>query len=372
MDYGKAKICIVNDKFTVAGGGGHYRILGIAKQLRRFGYDVTLCCPYFTTKSFDSFPSFSPINWYSMQYDNTLKLYRHLSKNIHLFDIVLVELPCPESKGLAVLYSKHKGKKTFVDIGDMWHSPYRLYRKLSHRFLKTVFKKSDKISVATHGLKNYLEKSLLIKKNIKYTPCGVDLGLFDPDKIKGIDLPIAYNKIILYQGSVSRFAGCHFLPSIGKEVLSNNKDVLFVIVGSGPYLKTLKQEVQKRGLSKSFIITGGVLHEHVPSYIAKADVCLALSPHSEQTNIGVFPMKIVEYMAMGKAVISTDINEVNNIIANGKEGIICSPLEISDKIVKLINDPNLCERLGKNARKKAVSKYSWEVIVRDLIKYWGI
>lgn len=366
-------ICIVNDRFALRGpGGGQYRVLGIARQLREMGFKVTLCCPWFSTSSLYNFPdSPLPKSWIHNQYTNTIQLLQRVRKSGD-YDAFLVELPCPVSKGAIALYERLKRKMVFVDFGDVWFSDEtrEIHRIVSTQFIKGICRRVDRITAATKALQRGLME--LTGKSVLYVPCGVNLKLFNPKSVTKLSIPEVEDKlVILYQGTISTFTGCHYLPQLAKRVIARGEvDVVFLVVGGGPLLGWLMEKVERDGLSKHFYFTGNVPHELVPSYIALADLCIALFPPRRDVNLGVFPIKVVEYMAMGKPVISTPIAEVRNIVENNVDGFYCPTEKMGELIADLLGDLGQVRKVGDNARKKIVERYGWETLVSRLVEFW--
>lgn len=368
------KIAVVNDRFTLAGaGGGQYRVLGIARELARRGFDVTLCCPHWTSTSLYDFTDCPPPRtWISNQYANSVKLVSSLKRSGR-FDAVYVQLPVPVTKAAAAYYANLVGSRVFIDFGDIWYSDdtNTLHRMLSTFAVKNVCGIADKTSAATITLKEELEK-MCENLDVIYVPCGVDLNLFDPEKVAEADIPARRGRpVVLYQGAVSRFTGCSYLVDVARKVIAEaHRDILFLIVGDGPYLEEMRTEVVACGLSDFFIFTGRVPHHNVPSFIAAADVCLAPFPSRRDVMIGVFPIKVVEYMAMGKTVLASDIPSVRRILSNGQNGFLAPTPEFAEILLKLLDDPQLRRDIGARARATAKSEYDWHVIVENLLRFW--
>ncbi|HYB93010.1 MAG TPA: glycosyltransferase [archaeon] len=270
------KVCVVNDRFTLKGpGGGQYRILGIARQLQKLDFDVTLCCPYFHSRSLYDFPEVPPQkSWFRNQYANTIELLQKISEK-NGYDALLVELPCPITKGATVFYGKGANKHVFVDFGDLWYSDETglIHRKINAFLVKKICEKADRISAATRSLQNLLTE--ITGREVLYSPCGVDIEMFNPKNTAKINIPEAEGKfVILYQGAINSFTGCQFLPQIAKGVIMDGgkKDVVFLVVGDGPLLENLKTKVRQNNFSEHFIFTGKVNHSVIPRYIAAANV----------------------------------------------------------------------------------------------------
>jgi len=105
----------------------------------------------------------------------------------------------------------------------------------------------------------------------------------------------------------------------------------------------------------NIIITGFV--EDLPEYIAAADIAVVPLLGGGGTKI-----KVLEYMACGKAVISTQRGAEGLYLQNGNDILITNypDLEFMKLIFDLIENPDLTKKIGENARKKIELFYDWE------------
>jgi glycosyltransferase involved in cell wall biosynthesis len=153
--------------------------------------------------------------------------------------------------------------------------------------------------------------------------------------------------------------------------LQKSPDVKFLIVGEGFLEKSLRQLVYDLGLENSVIFTGSVKHEEIPLYIASASVCLAPFRDTEVTRCKS-PLKIVEYMASGKAIVASNVGEVAKML--GGVGVLTAPGDYHDlakSITILLNDSQLRQNLGLAARKRAEHKYNWSYTAQNLIQAYN-
>jgi glycosyltransferase involved in cell wall biosynthesis len=98
-----------------------------------------------------------------------------------------------------------------------------------------------------------------------------------------------------------------------------------MIVGEGFLEKSLRELVKDLGIEDKVIFTGSVPHHKIPEYISSADICVAPFRDTKVTRCKS-PLKIVEYMAMGKAIVAGNVGEVRRLL--GGIGILVEP-EIS-------------------------------------------
>lgn len=213
----------------------------------------------------------------------------------------------------------------------------KIARKFNHLFFVSEAEKSI-------FLENGVAAHVIAMSN------GVNLEMFvppqippKPTKIKKIVFVGAMDYLPNIEG-INWFVGA-VLPYIYKQY----EDVMLYIVGSNP-----SRKVKNLAVKDKIIVTGFV--DDVREYIASADVCVV--PLMVARGI---QNKVMEAMAMGKAVVCTP-QALEGIDAEpGKDVLIAAAeVEFADTIVKLLEDTNLAQEIGNNARTSMEQKYSWE------------
>jgi D-inositol-3-phosphate glycosyltransferase len=114
------------------------------------------------------------------------------------------------------------------------------------------------------------------------------------------------------------------------------------------------------------MFVGPIPYDVVPDYINACDVLCApydpsLSRIRNERGIGA-PLKVLEYMACQKAVISTSIGPVKEVVESGRTGVLVPPGDVNalaEVIRGFIESPDLLGRMGIEARKEVIAKYSW-------------
>lgn len=129
-------------------------------------------------------------------------------------------------------------------------------------------------------------------------------------------------------------------------------------------------------MAGSFVFTGPVAYDQVPSYMNAADVLVApYNPDriqsTEQTRkygLGA-PLKVFEYMSVGKPAITTNIRPISDAVEDGVNGYLIppgAPGPLGAAILKVLGDKMEAERVGKTARECVVSDYSWSLVAQRL------
>jgi glycosyltransferase involved in cell wall biosynthesis len=126
------------------------------------------------------------------------------------------------------------------------------------------------------------------------------------------------------------------------------------IVGDGPELQAAKSLAQSIDLENA-TFKGIISHKEVPNELQKADIFVFPTLRNEG-----LPLALLEAMSTGLPCIASAAEGINEVIQDGKTGLLCKKGDISDlsnKILKLVRDPANREQLAKSARQEIEKKY---------------
>ncbi len=186
-------------------------------------------------------------------------------------------------------------------------------------------------------------------ERVMLSPPGVDVDRFDWDDIQPSGPPR-----ILYVGSIDPGRGVRVLvramAAIVKEI-----DARLVIAGSmaPKFDAQLREGIRELGLVDVVEVLGPVDHDQLPTLLATATVCVVpaaadLSPNPTV----VFPTKLLEYMACRRAIVAPKRDTVMQVVENNREALLFEPgdpIDLARKVLRLIGEPLLRDRLAKNA-----------------------
>lgn len=244
--------------------------------------------------------------------------------------------------------------------------------KLLERILPVL---SDSVSCASNRLKE-LTLSYGVKDEFIFdAPVGADMNKFRP----GLDSKYVKEKyqiaaqehIVLYIGQLHGAQYVDLLIKAANTISHARADVKFMIVGEGFLEKQLHQMVDGFGLKNKVIFTGAISHDEIPFYIQAASVCVAPFKDTKVTRCKS-PLKIVEYMASGKAIVASNVGEVCRML--GGVGVLTAPGDhqgLAAGINTLLDDENLRNKLGQVARMKAERKFNWSYTANKLLEAYS-
>lgn len=200
--------------------------------------------------------------------------------------------------------------------------PNKLKKNTAKQFEKQTIRGSDRIFVINQGLKDYAVEMDGDVNKISVIPAGVDFEKFNP-QTDGSSIREKYgikkNDILLFfMGWIYDFSG---MKEVAESLSStDNENIKLMIVGEGDLYKLLSKMKSENNLNEKLILTGKIPFEEVPKHIASADICL-LPAYKNETMMNIVPIKIYEYMAMGKPVIATNLPGLKKEFGNNN-GII--------------------------------------------------
>lgn len=232
---------------------------------------------------------------------------------------------------------------------------------------RIIFPLADHIFVQTYYMKDTIVRNYnLPSAKMTPVPMGVNLDqipYFGYDDISG---KIIERKKIVYLGTLIKTRKLDFLIRVFFKVKKNYPESELILVGGGED-KTdddlLTAQIEKLNLKNSVKITGMLPQREAWLHINNASVCVSPICPSPILNCGS-PTKLIEYMAMGKAVVANDHPEQKDIIRKSCAGI-CVPWEedaFADAIIKLLSDPERCRYHGMQGYKFVAVHRSYEIL----------
>lgn len=250
-----------------------------------------------------------------------------------------------------------------------------LWFSVSMSFARRFF---DGITAITILMKEDLCGRFHISRNkIGVWTSGVSTRLFDPSKYAS-EASVFKNKlglsskfVVFYHGRFSPTRGLKQSIQAMKKIHKLHPNITLFLLGSGPITSELQQLIREEKLDCSVLIHDPVDQSQVPRFISACDVAIVPLPNT------IFwrsqsPLKLLEYLAMEKPVIVTDIPAHRTVLGENECGryfASIKPSDISDAIEFAYINEEKFEQWGKNGRKIVENGYTWERVAADLDHY---
>jgi glycosyltransferase involved in cell wall biosynthesis len=229
------------------------------------------------------------------------------------------------------------------------------------------------IVVVSEALRKELLERGIPEERILLNPNAVDPEVFQPGcggREVRTQLGFAATDIVVaFVGTFNYWHGIRVLEqTIQHLFLGRARDGIaarlrFLLVGEGPLCAETRRNLERDAGGRVFF-TGVVPHVQVPAYLDAADILL--SPHVPMPDGRPFfgsPTKLFEYMAMAKAIIASDLDQLSRILQHQRSAWLVEPgnaSELASAILLLARDPQLRNQLGENARAAAVAQHTWQ------------
>lgn len=395
MNKHKRKILIIVENLPVP---FDTRVWQEATTLVDNGYDVSVICPkgknaILEREELDGVHVYrhdlveaDGVFGYFKEYAGALREQRRLAEIVykeHGFDVIHGCNP-PDDIYMVARRFKKRGVDFVFDHHDicpeLFEAKFGSYDKLG--FVKKLLYK----------LQTYLERKtyqyakFAFVTNESYRKIAVERDGMDPSdvivlrsgpklermRIQAADETVKRGKqyMIGYLGVIGQQEGIEYLleaARIIKEDLGRD-DVFWGIVGGGPHLEALRQQSQKMGLDDCVEFTGRVSDEVLLRYLNTADICVNSDEYNSMNDKSTMN-KILEYMALAKPIVQFDLTEGRYSAQDAS--LYAEPnnaKDMADKIIELLDNPDLRKAMGEYGHKRVIEELSWEHTSKALLE----
>jgi glycosyltransferase involved in cell wall biosynthesis len=258
--------------------------------------------------------------------------------------------------GIPVIYTVH-GWSFHADQSFLM----RNLRRLGERYLTS--RSSLNISVSASNKQTGVEAIRGFRSRVINN--GIDRNKFDPASVSGglrHELGIPENTVLIL--FIARFTA-HKQPltlmKAFKEALAGVPAMHLVLVGDGDQKAQAQTLVEEWGLGEK--ITLLPFRQDVPQVLASADVYVLPSLWEG------LPIGLLEAMAMGKAVVVTNVDGTREVVRDGENGLMVeagNTAQLAEALVEMAKDTDLRGRLGRCARETVRSKFDAAAMTREI------
>jgi glycosyltransferase involved in cell wall biosynthesis len=238
---------------------------------------------------------------------------------------------------------------------------------------------ADEVICISEILKGYLMRYEVPSSKLHVVPNGVDHLAFtpqDPDPGFSARFHLEDRVVIGYIGSFEFFSDIERLLSLARKIIAAHSQVVFLFVGKGRVDDALRCAAESSGLGAHFIFAGSMPHNLIPRLLSVMDI--VISPYKEDYLFYGSSMKLLEYMAAGKAVVCPALGQIKELVCDGYNGMLYEPGDrdsMGIKLLELIPNAELRRQLSTNARLTIENNWTWQIqgarLDQILQRAWG-
>jgi len=274
------------------------------------------------------------------------------------YDLIHVHAPFHFGLEFAALASKLRGIPMVVTVHMYDARETFLYSLYEDQVYDRCLDAADRIVPTT---RDYVEGYEVFERNaerVRAVPLGVDTNRYRP--IESARERLGWDsdeRILLFVGAMERHHFYKNVEGLIDAVAETEKVDRLVLVGSGDLVPKLKQKVNRDGIDDKINFSGYVPEDNLPTYYSASDVFVLPSKADRGEAFGIV---LLEAMACGTPVVTTDIPGVRTVVGEG--GVVVPPDDteaLIDGVTEALNETFM-------PRNRAEGRYSIETVLKQV------
>lgn len=368
------------------------RVWNEARTLTEAGYEVVIACaalgggnvsvePFEILEGIEIHryplkPAESGAVGYLREYSQALLRARRLILNLAAerhFDVVHACNP-PDLMLLAARALRRRGTRFIFDHHDLVPELYRTRFGERHRFMHAMTLRAERLAFSL--------ADVVICPNQSYREIALTRGGCDPENVFVVrngpnlerlrlvepdpSLKRGRRHLISYVGAMAPQDGLDHAIKALALVRERREDWHAIFMGDGESLKEMRGLANTLGVEDMIHFAGWSGDEYIRRVLSTSDVCLAPEPPNPLNELSTM-IKITEYMAMARPVVSYDLRESR--LSAGDAAMYADadePESFAGCIDELLSDSDLRARMGEAGRRRVENELSWDYSAREL------
>lgn len=254
------------------------------------------------------------------------------------------------------------------------HLDHRPVKWINKFYERRALQKADGLLSVSQFTADLTNEVFGLQKKFTIIPNSIDTTLFKKTD-SAEQIPPLGGKGVLYFGSLIRKKGLLELPFIFNEVIQKNPEAQLILIGKdvsdvitgNPSTWAMMQELFTTEALPKVSYLGSVPYQEIKGHIKTAGACVF------PTFAEALPVSWIEAMALQKPIVASDIGWAKEVIEEGVEGFLVHPKnhkQYAERILELLESPELQESFGIAARKKVVSTFSTPVVAQQSLLFY--
>jgi glycosyltransferase involved in cell wall biosynthesis len=237
---------------------------------------------------------------------------------------------------------------------------FGLQGTLPNKLKRLILSHSTAVTVVSRAMFDEVIKLYADRNKVHIIPMGADL--------KNRFVPVVTtrnNDNLLFVGRLVEKKGLRYLIHALPLILKRHPQVYMRIAGDGPEKNRLKRECERLGISNHVRFLGAIKNELLPAIYQTSDVVVFPSVIADDGDREGFGLVLLEALGCECAAVTTDLPAMQDIIVNGKTGLVVPQnniQQIAEKVISLLDDQKLRKSLGREGRRYVLNRYDWSCV----------
>jgi glycosyltransferase involved in cell wall biosynthesis len=262
-------------------------------------------------------------------------------------------------------------------VGAQWTGQGSREGSLSERIELLNLRAADLVVTVSNVLGEEVIRRGVAANRVLVNPNGVDVRRYSPD-VDGIGVSRRHglhDKIVIgFIGTFGVWHGAEILAEAFARLLSETPSyrhsVRLLLIGDGPRRPFVERSLRQCGVIDACVLTGTIPQQQGPEHLAACDILVAPHvPNPDGTRFFGSPVKLFEYMATGRGIVASALEQIAEVIDHGRNGWLVepgNPALLAEALRTLVADAALRDRLGEAARADVVESYTWDAHTRRI------
>jgi len=300
--------------------------------------------------------------------------YLEIQRTIREKNIDVIILYSVPTNGLQTIHLAGKfGIPVVFRSIDILHRlvPYSALSILTRFIERRVYSKVDAILANAPQYLRYVISMGATESKVRLLLLPVDTNIFHPSvncsEIRQKWGLSENDQVVLFIGTLYEFSGLDGFIHQFPRVIEKIPEAKLLIVGDGPQRPKLERIISELGLERRVIMTGFQPYQTMPQYISLATVCINPFLNTDATR-DIFPGKIIQYIACGKATIATPLLGITTLLPGESHGVIYtnSADDMAREVSSLLKSAEHRQWLGRAGVNYVKQVHDQQKIARQL------
>ena len=223
-----------------------------------------------------------------------------------------------------------------------------------------VIKKASAVTTVSGAMSHAVDTLQIDREKVHVIPMGVDLQrrFVPPHRPR-------CGKKLLFVGRMVEKKGLTYLIDALPLILVKHPEATLTVIGEGPEKNRLLRRVSEVGIENQVTFKGAIKNASLPGYYQDSDIVVFPSVIANDGDREGFGLVLVEALGCACAAVVTDLPAMRDIVRDGCNALVVrqkDARQIANAVIRLLDHPLLCQRLGEAGRIRVLEKFDWAVV----------